>query len=304
MDTMVEEIETLKREKNAVILAHYYVPDEVQAIADAVGDSFYLSKMARQTKAGTIVFAGVSFMGESACMMNPDKKVLMPDITADCAMAHMASEKRIKELREKYDDLAVVCYINSTARLKALSDVCVTSSNAVDIVRKLKNEHIFFIPDGNLGAYVKAQVPEKDIILNDGYCPVHQKMTAQDVKAAKAAHPGALLLVHPECTGDVVNEADFTGSTADIIKFAGESTAREFLIGTEEGVMYALRRQNPEKRFYALSEGQCCEDMKKMTLKKIRDCLKYENGLVSVDDALAEAAVRPLEKMLELARQR
>ena len=194
MNSMIEEIEALKREKNAVILAHYYVPDEVQAIADEVGDSFYLSKKAKESAADVIVFAGVSFMGESACMMNPGKKVLMPDITADCAMAHMASEAAVAAMREKYDDLAVVCYINSTAALKSVSDVCVTSSNAVKIVKKLPNKHIFFIPDGNLGAYVKEQVPEKDIILNDGYCPVHKNITAADVRAAKKAHENALLL--------------------------------------------------------------------------------------------------------------
>ncbi len=302
MNSMIEEIEALKREKNAVILAHYYVPDEVQAIADEVGDSFYLSKKAKESAADVIVFAGVSFMGESACMMNPGKKVLMPDITADCAMAHMASETAVAAMREKYDDLAVVCYINSTAALKSVSDVCVTSSNAVKIVKKLPNKHIFFIPDGNLGAYVKEQVPEKDIILNDGYCPVHKNITAADVRAAKKAHENALFFVHPECIAEVVAMADFVGSTADIIKFAKENAASEFIIGTEDGVMYELKRQNPAKQFYSVIKGQCCADMKLVTLEKVRDCLKNETGLMEVQSEISELAVRPLQKMLELAK--
>lgn len=302
MKSIIEEIEALKKEKNAVILAHYYVADEVQDIADEVGDSFYLSKKAKDSSADVIVFAGVFFMGESACMMNPDKKVLMPDITADCAMAHMASEKTVAAMREKYDDLAVVCYINSTAALKAVSDVCVTSSNAVKIVKRLPNKHIFFIPDGNLGAYVKEQAPEKNIILNDGYCPVHKNITAADVRAAKAAHEGALFLVHPECVSEVVSMADFVGSTAGIIKFAKESSAKAFIIGTEDGVMYELKKQNPDKQFYSVMKGQYCRDMKKVTLEKVRDCLKNESGLMNVDAAAAQKAVRPLERMLELAK--
>lgn len=302
MKSVIEEIESLKKEKNAVILAHYYVPEEVQAIADEVGDSFYLSKKAKESSADIIVFAGVSFMGESAAMMNPDKKVLMPDLTADCAMAHMATEEKIEKMRHTYDDLAVVCYINSTAALKSAADVCVTSSNAVNIVRKLPNQHIFFIPDGNLGAYVKEQVPEKDVILNDGYCPVHKNITLDDVNVAKSAHQGALFLVHPECIREVVAAADFVGSTADIIKFAKQSEAKEFIIGTEDGVMYELKQQNPDKKFYSVMNGQCCEDMKKVTLLKIRDCLKNESGLMTVDEAVSKKAVKPLERMLELGK--
>lgn len=302
MIPLEEEIRQLKKEKNAVILAHYYVPDCVQAIADEVGDSFYLAKKAKDSKASLIVFAGVSFMGESACMLNPDKKVCMPDLTADCAMAHMASEEKIKHMRDMYDDLAVVCYINSTAALKMLSDVCVTSSNAVGIVRALPNQHIYFIPDGNLGAFVKAQVPEKDIILNDGFCPVHQQMTIQDVTAAKAEHPGAQLLVHPECPAEVADAADFVGSTAEIIEFAGKSEAESFIIGTEDGVLHELNKRNPNKHFYLLKKMQQCADMKKVTLEKVRDCLKYESGQITVPSAVCRLAVKPLEKMLEMAK--
>ena len=183
--SITEEINHLKKEKNAVILAHYYVADEVQEIADYIGDSYYLSKAAQKTAADIIVFCGVKFMGESAAILNPEKKVLMPDLTADCAMAHMVQLEKIHEMRETYEDLAVVCYINSTAEIKTYSDVCVTSANAVKIVRNLPNQNIFFIPDGNLGRYVAEQVPEKHIIFNDGYCPIHAAMSAEAVKKGK-----------------------------------------------------------------------------------------------------------------------
>ena len=183
---IIKEIERLKKEKNAVILAHYYVDGKIQAIADYVGDSFYLAKVAKSTDADTIVFCGVKFMGESAKILNPEKVVLMPDMTADCPMAHMVKDGAIERLKAQYDDLAVVCYINSTAALKCKSDVCVTSSNAVKIVKALKNKNIFFIPDENLGRFVKEQVPEKNVILNDGCCPRHKVMTAEQVNTAKA----------------------------------------------------------------------------------------------------------------------
>lgn len=185
MDSIYHEIEALKKERNAVVLAHYYVPEEVQACADYIGDSFYLSKLAAGLAAKVLVFAGVSFMGESAKILSPDKKVLMPEPTADCPMAHMATKEKIQEMREKYDDLAVVCYINSTGELKTYSDICVTSANAVKIVKGLPNKNIFFIPDVNLGRYVAQQVPEKNVILNDGYCPVHKDVTTEQVLAVK-----------------------------------------------------------------------------------------------------------------------
>jgi len=302
MKQMIEEIEKLKKEKNAIILAHYYVPDEVQAIADYVGDSFYLAKVAVKTTAEVLVFAGVSFMGESAKMLNPEKTVLMPDLTADCPMAHMADAKKIKEMREKYEDLAVVCYINSDGALKELSDVCVTSANAVEIVRKLPNQNIYFIPDQNLGSYVARQVPEKNVILNDGYCPIHKNISAEEVKRSKEQHPDAELLVHPECTGEILVLADYIGSTSQIIDYAGKSEKQEFLIGTEDGVLYELRMKNPEKKFYPAAEGQCCPGMKLNTLEKLLDCLKENKNQVEVTKELQENANRPLNRMLEMTR--
>lgn len=299
--SLFSEIETLKKEKNAIILAHYYVPDEVQVIADFVGDSFALAKKAKETDAKSIVFAGVLFMAESAKLLNPDKKVLIPDMSADCPMAHMAAISKIKKMKEEYEDLAVVCYVNSTAALKAVSDVCVTSSNAVDIVRSLKNQNIFFIPDQHLGSYVKKQVPEKNIILNDGYCITHHAMTKEAALSAKKQHPEALLLVHPECKEEVVQLADYAGSTAGIINFAKSSMNKEFIIGTELGVLCELKKQCPNKAFYPMSEELICSNMKKILVEKVRDCLKEENNEIILDENMMINANKPLEKMLELA---
>lgn len=299
--SLFSEIETLKKEKNAIILAHYYVPDEVQVFADFVGDSFALAKKAKETDAKIIVFAGVLFMAESAKLLNPDKKVLIPDMSADCPMAHMAAVSKIKKMKEEYEDLAVVCYVNSTAALKAVSDVCVTSSNAVDIVRSLKNQNIFFIPDQHLGSYVKKQVPEKNIILNDGYCITHHAMTKEAALSAKKQHPEALLLVHPECKEEVVQLADYAGSTAGIINFAKSSMNKEFIIGTELGVLCELKKQCPDKTFYPMSEELICSNMKKILVEKVRDCLKEENNEIILDENMMINANKPLEKMLELA---
>ena len=221
--TLVEEIEQLKKEKNAVVLAHYYVNDEVQAIADYVGDSYYLAKVAVDLKESIIVFAGVQFMGESAKILNPEKTVLLPEPKADCPMAHMAEVERIEEVRREYDDVAVVCYINSTAELKMHSDVCVTSANAMKIVKALPNKNIFFIPDENLGRYIASKVPEKNFIFNDGYCHVHKAVTADMIKRAKESHPEAEVLIHPECTLSVLELADYIGSTSGIIDYATKS---------------------------------------------------------------------------------
>lgn len=302
MSSLREEIEILKKEKQAVILAHYYVPDEVQEIADYTGDSFYLSKVAKETDAKILVFAGVSFMGESAKILNPEKKVLLPDPTADCAMAHMADVEKIKAMKKSDPELAVVCYINSTAELKRYSDVCVTSANAVKVVKALPNRRIYFIPDQHLGSFVAAQVPEKEIILGDGFCPVHHQMTAREVQSAKEAHPEALVFVHPECPKEVADLADYVGSTSGIIKAAAESDAEEFLIGTETGVMYELKKQNPDKKFYPIQQEQCCHDMKKVTLQKIRDCLRDESNEVQVDAEVSEKAKHAMEQMLKLAK--
>ncbi|MBR7132123.1 MAG: quinolinate synthase NadA [Clostridia bacterium] len=299
---MEEKIKQLKMLKNAVILAHYYAPKEVQAVADYVGDSFYLAKVAKQSCADVIVFCGVYFMGESAKILNPQKKVLMPDITADCPMAHMVKPGLIEKIRAKYDDVAVACYINSTARLKSQSDVCVTSSNAVKIVRSLPNKNIFFIPDRNLGRYVAEQVPEKNIILNDGYCPIHNFLTAEQLRNEIAEHPNAVVLSHPECEREVLELSDYIGSTAEIIDYAKLSPASEFIVCTEEGVVFKLGEDNPDKSFYFPKPHPCCKDMKLNTLQGIISVLEKEENSVEVSEEIRLKALKPLERMLELAK--
>lgn len=296
----LDKINQWKKERDAVILAHYYVEDEVQAIADYVGDSFYLSKIATTVEAKTIVFCGVSFMGESAKILNPEKTVIMPDKMADCPMAHMADIEKINEMREKYEDLAVVCYINSTAKLKTYSDVCVTSSNALKIVNSLPNQHIYFIPDENLGRYVASKVPNKQFIFNDGFCHVHKGITAENVRRTKEAHPAAQILVHPECTEDVTALADYIGSTSGIIEYAANSPSEEFIICTELGVLYELRMKNPGKRFYPAGQGQLCPDMKYITLEKVAEALEQMTNTVELEEEMRLRAKKPLERMLEL----
>ncbi len=302
MNELQSRIEHLKKEKNAVILAHYYVRDEVQQVADYIGDSFYLSRIATEVESETIVFCGVSFMGESARILNPDKTVLLPDITADCPMAHMAEIHWIRKMREKYDDLAVVCYINSTAELKCHSDVCVTSSNAVKIVKALPNRHILFIPDENLGRYVAGQMPEKHFIFNKGYCKVHTAISPEQVREAKNRHPLAKFLAHPECRQSVLELADFIGSTSEIIGFATEDPGTEFIIGTELGVLCELKSKNPGKSFYPAGPDQCCRDMKKISLEKIIHVMETGENAVHVTEEIRRKSVLPLQRMLELAR--
>ena len=300
--SITEEIQEWKKEKNAVILAHYYVNPEIQEIADYIGDSYYLSKVAVDLKEQTIVFCGVSFMGESAKILNPDKTVLMPDMTADCAMAHMADAKTIQEMREKYEDLAVVCYINSTAELKRHSDVCVTSANAVKIVKALPNENIFFIPDRNLAHFVAEQVPTKNFVYNEGYCPVHEQIQVKEILKEKEFHPQAEILTHPECPQAVREISDYIGSTSGIIAYAGKSECMEFIICTENGVRFELEKQNPQKKFYFTKTEPVCHDMKKITLEKLRNVLKNGENEIQVTEELREESVRPLGRMLELAR--
>lgn len=299
--TVKEEIQSLKKERNAIILAHYYVPDEVQEVADYIGDSFYLSKTAAKTDADVLVLCGVSFMGESAGILNPEKTVLMPDMEADCPMAHMADIERIKQMREEHEDLAVVCYINSTAELKKYSDVCVTSANALKIVKALPNKNIYFVPDENLGKYIASKVPEKNFIFNDGRCPIHAELTAETLKKAKEAHPEAQVLIHPECVPETLELADYIGSTSGIINYATESECQSFIICTEDGVLYELKKRNPEKNFYLAAESFRCPGMKLVTLEKVLDVLKNNTNKVEVDEELRAASMLPLKKMLELA---
>lgn len=300
-ENTVQRIEQLKKEKDVVILAHYYVDGEVQQIADYVGDSYYLAKLATKVKEKSILFCGVSFMGESAKILNPEKKVVMADQCADCPMAHMVTPERIAGVREKYEDVAVVCYVNSTAEIKAVSDVCVTSSNAIRVVSRLDEKNIFFVPDNNLGRYVAEKLPEKNFIFNDGFCHVHKSITLDNVLEAKKARPEAVILTHPECTMDVLEVSDFIGSTSEIIDYATKSEAKEFLICTEMGVFFELMQKNPDKKFYSVGHRQFCPNMKLVTLDKVVNALETMEPEVILTEDLMEKAFVPLQKMLELA---
>lgn len=301
MEDKTEQIRRLKQDTDSVILAHYYTPGEVQAVADYVGDSYYLAEVAARVEQQTICFCGVRFMGESAKVLNPAKRVLLPAGDADCPMAHMADVGRIRQVRREYPDAAVVCYVNSDAELKAHSDVCVTSSNAEKIVEALPNQHIYFIPDEHLGRYIAARLPQKHFIFNDGFCHVHTEITAGQVEQARAAHPGALVLAHPECSSQVSGLADYVGSTAGIIAYAAKSQAEEFIVCTETGVFYQLQQENPHKHFYPAREHQVCPNMKKITLDKVIHALEAGETEVELPADFMERAHAPLRRMLELA---
>ena len=302
MESIINKIEKLKKEKDAVILAHYYVNDQVQALADYVGDSYFLSKISATVPQKTILFCGVSFMGESAKILSPDKTVIMPDALADCPMAHMVDVERIEAVRKQYEDIAVVCYINSTAEIKAHSDVCVTSANALKIVKALPQKNIYFIPDENLGRYVAGFVPDKNFIFNHGFCHVHTSITKESVEQAKAVQRSAKILVHPECTLDVIELADYVGSTSGIIDYATASDADSFIICTEMGVLYELQQKNPNKKFYFVGHKQFCPNMKRITVEKIVDALEKGHNTVELEEGLRIRANKALTKMLELAK--
>ncbi len=300
MNEMIDRINELKKQKNAVILAHYYQVGEVQDIADFVGDSFMLSKKARETESDIIVFCGVRFMAETAKILSPDKTVLLPASDAGCPMAEMVTVQDVAKLRGQYPDAAVVCYVNSTAAVKAVSDICCTSSNAVKLVKSLPNKQIIFIPDENLGSYVATQVPEKEIILFNGYCITHKRVTGDEVDAARKAVPNAKVLVHPECRPEVSEKADYLGSTSQIINYASNSEDKKFIIGTEQGVLHWLQKKNPDKKFYLLSQKMICPNMKKTTLKDVLNALENMTYEIQLSEEEISKAHGCLDKMLEI----
>ena len=298
---IVSEINRLKRDRNAVVLAHYYQTGDLQEIADFVGDSFDLSRKAKDTGAEMIVFCGVRFMAESAKILSPHKTVLLPVPDAGCPMADMVTPEDVRALRARYPQAAVACYVNSSCDVKAESDVCVTSSNAVKIVRALTETQVIFVPDQNLGRYVASQVPEKEIILHSGFCPIHHRLKPEEADAARRLHPNAVLLAHPECTWEVLQKANFVGSTAQILRYAEQAEAGEFLIATEEGVLHELRKRSPGKTFYPLTPNLVCVNMKKTRLQDLRDALLYTQHVIQLDEALMNRARRCLERMLQMA---
>ncbi len=304
-EQLISEIKRLKAEKNAIILAHTYQPDEIQAIADKTGDSYALSKFCVDNDYDTIVFCGVHFMAESAKILSPEKTVLIPEKDAGCPMADMVTAEQLREFKKQHPGAVVVTYINSSAAVKAESDVIVTSSNAVQVVKNIEADEIIFAPDKNLGSYVAEKCPEKRFILWQGYCPVHNKMSAEVALAAKKAHPEAQLLVHPECPSEVVKLADFVGSTKAIIDYASACGEGQFIVGTEKGVLYPLANvKNAESKVYhMLSEELVCEDMKIITLESLYRCLKTGKHEMKLDKEVIEKAAKALNEMLRLAEK-
>lgn len=298
---MIEEIKRLKKEKNAVILAHYYQRDEVQDIADYFGDSLALSQIAKDTNSDIIVFAGVHFMAETAKILSPDKKVLLPVKDAGCPMADMATAARLALYKEKHPDTFVVCYVNSSAEVKALSDVCVTSSNAEKIVSHFKDKKMLYVPDQNLGTYVKEKY-NLDMDVWPGFCIVHHRATMKHVIEMREKHPNALLIVHPETQLDIIKQADFVGSTKGLLEYVNNSDHDEFIVGTEEGILYQMRKNNPNKTFHILYEKFRCMNMKKTYLEDIYYALKDEKHEIIVDPDIAKKAKKALDKMLELSK--
>lgn len=297
---LTRKILELKEEKNAVIVAHSYQVDDVQEIADMVGDSFALSKYCASTKAEVIVFCGVHFMAESAKILSPEKTVLLPELDAGCPMADMVTAEGLREMKAKYPGAVVVCYINSSAEVKAECDVCCTSSNAVNVIRSIKEKDIIFLPDKNLGSYVADMVPEKNIILWQGFCPTHHKVKVDDVLKIKELHPDALLLIHPECQPDVVKLADYVGSTKQIIDYANQSDKEKFIIGTEVGVLHRLKKDNPNKVFYLMSQGLTCPNMKKTRLESVYNALNEMKYNIELAEEIRLKAKKCLDRMLQI----
>lgn len=296
-----EQILKLKKERDVCILAHSYMTEEICEIADFVGDSYALSVKAKSAKSSTVIMCGVRFMAETVKMLSPQKKVLLANPSAGCPMAEQMDKEEISEVKKMYPDYAVVAYINTTAQLKTIADVCVTSSSAVRICRAMKEKNILFIPDINLGQYVQKQVPEKNFKLLSGGCPTHAKMEKREVLAAKAAHPNALFLVHPECRPEVVELADYVGSTSGIMDFAEKSDAKEFIIGTENAIAQHLQFKCPEKKFYPLSKDLVCHNMKITTLADVLACVLGGGGEeIVMDESTRVQAVKCIEKMIEL----
>jgi len=296
-----ERILALKKEKNALILAHYYQTMDIQEIADHVCDSFEMARRAHSAQQELLIICGVHFMAESAKILNPGKTVLLPVLDAGCPMADMILPEDVLALQGRYPGSAVVCYVNSSAAVKAVSDVCCTSSSAERIVRALPEDRIIFIPDRNLGTYIASKVRDKEFVFHNGWCPVHDCIGASDVISAKKSHPNAQLLVHPECRGDVLGLADYIGSTSEIISYALDSTvANEFIIGTELGVVEHLSALAPEKRFYSLTSDFVCDDMKKVTLSDVLNTLETGKFEITLSVEEINAAKRSLERMVSM----
>ena len=302
-EKVIEKINKLRKERNAVILAHNYQRGEVQDIADFTGDSLELSQRAAKTDARVILFCGVHFMAETAKIISPEKQVLLPDMNAGCPMANMITARELKGLKDKHPDALVVTYVNSTARIKALSDICCTSANAVKVVDSLpEGKAVIFIPDQSLGQYVSSKVKkEREFILWNGYCPTHHRILARDIIEKRKEHPLSMVVVHPECTSDVIELANEVNSTSGMLRYAKRSQAEELVIGTEIGIIHRLQKEVPDKNFYPASELADCPNMKLTTLEKILWSLEDMAFEINIPDEVINKARQPIERMLEVS---
>ena len=294
----------LKKEKGALIVAHNYQRDEIQEIADITGDSYALARACINAKEDLIVFCGVKFMAESAYVLNPKKTVLLPVEEAGCPLAEMATVEKLKQKKSEYPEAAVVSYVNSTAAVKAESDICCTSSNAIEVVKSLKEDKIIFLPDKNLGRYVREHVPEKEIIIWDGYCVVHMRLTREEVLKTKELYPDAEFIVHPECRKEVLELADYIGSTAGMVKYVKECPNKEFIVGTEMGIIYRMKRDNPDKKFYIPTDQFVCANMKLTTLGWLARSLEQMVYKIEVAGDIAEGAGKALARMLKVMEKK
>ncbi|MBQ2644216.1 quinolinate synthase NadA [bacterium] len=297
---LVQKINKLKKEKNAIVLGHCYQNIEIDEVADYVGDSLQLSRLASQTEADIIVFAGVYFMAETAKILSPNKKVLLPKIDSGCRMADMIDLNQLKDFKAMYPNLPVVCYVNSSADVKSEADICCTSANAVQIVQSLNVPKILFAPDKYLGTYVANQLPNTEVVTYPGYCPTHLNILVEDVEKMKKQYPNAKVLAHPECQQAVTNLADYIGSTTGIMKYAKESQEKEFIIVTEKGVVDRLNRDCTDKKFYLVSNKAVCPNMKKNTLDDILYVLETEENEIIINEEIAKRARQSIEKMIAI----
>lgn len=302
MNELVEKIKKLKKEKNAVILAHCYQNVEIDEVADYVGDSLYLSQRANETNADIIVFAGVYFMAQTAKLLSPDKKVLLPRMESGCRMADMIDLEQVKEFKSLHPNIPVVCYINSTAEVKSECDMCCTSSNAVKVVESMGAKEILFLPDTYLGKWVEAKLGNIKITTYPGFCPTHLQIKPKDILEAREKYPNAKILAHPECHKEVVKLADYVGSTTGIMKYAIESDNKQFIIATEKGVVDRLKRDYPDKEFILIKDNIICPNMKWHTLQDIYDALEKEQHEITVDAEVAKKAVNCINRMLEVSK--
>ena len=300
-DSIIEKISELKKKHNAVILAHNYQRGEIQDVADFVGDSLGLSQQAARTDADLIVFCGVHFMAETAALLSPDKTVIMPDEHAGCPMASMITARELREKKKLYPNAKVVCYVNTTAAVKAESDICCTSSNAVKIVSSIpEDEDIIFVPDKSLGAYVSSCL-DREMMYWEGYCPTHHRILADQIVKMKSEHPDAEVVVHPECTPDVIALADHVASTTGILNYAKSSNSKEFVIGTEIGILHRMKKENPDKIFMPVTPLSDCPNMKLNTLEKLLWSLEDIQFVVTVPEEIAVEARKAIQKMLDLS---